>query len=139
MNDILHQLESEARSGNSVQQSFYRAVKHEGVEKHKQTIRLWIKAIEESDAPIELATISDGTKGPDQADDIKAIGRAFDKPDLKDEAEAIEGALDRVRKFNAIGGRQYREVIEERLEQGHQEFREAATPYAVGEVRELDE
>lgn len=139
MNEILHQLDDEMESGGSVLQSFYRAVKHEGVEKHKQTVRLWIKAIEESDAPIELATISDGTKGPDIASDIEAIGRAFDKSELEDDARAIEDALDRVRKFNAIGGRQYREVIEERLEQGHPEFLDAATPYAVEAVRELDE
>lgn len=139
MNEILHQLEDEKGSGESVLQSFYRAVKHEGVEKHKQTARLWIKAIEESDAPIELATISDGTKGPDIASDIEAIGRAFDKSELENDAQAIEDALDRVRKFNAIGGRQYREVIEERLEQGHPEFLDAATPYAVEAVRELDE
>lgn len=139
MNEILHQLDSEMGSSGSVLQSFYRAVKHEGVEKHKQTVRLWIKAIEESDVPIELATISDGTKGPDQAEDIEAIGRAFDDSRLEDDAEKIEGALDRVRKFNAIGGRQYREIIEERLEQGHPEFLDAATPHAVGEVRELDE
>lgn len=138
MSEIIHQLESEARAGSSVLQSFYKAVKHEGVNKHKQTVRLWIKAIEESDAAIELATNSEGTKGPDQADDIEAIGRAFNKPDLEEGAKAIEDALDRVRKFNAIGGRQYREVIEEQLEQGHQEFREAATPYAVVVVRELD-
>ena len=125
-------------SGESVLQSFYRAVKHEGVEKQKQTVRLWIKGIKQSDAPIELATISDGTKGPDIASDIEAIGRAFDKSELEDDAQAIEDALDRVRKFNAIGGRQYREVIEERLEQGHPEFLDAATPYAVEVVRELD-
>ena len=138
MNEILHQLDNEMGASDSVLQSFYRAVKHEGVEKHKQTVRLWIKAIEESEAPIELATISDGTKGPDHAGDIEAIGRAFDDSRLEDDAEKIEDALDRVRKFNAIGGRQYREIIEERLEQGHPEFFDAATPYAVEVVRELD-
>jgi hypothetical protein len=139
MNELLHQLDDEMGSGESVLQSFYRAVKHEGVEKQKQTVRLWTKGIKQSDAPIELATISDGTKGPDIASDIEAIGRAFDKSELEDDAQAIEDALDRVRKFNAIGGRQYREVIEERLEQGHPEFLDAATPYAVEAVRELDE
>ena len=139
MNEILYHLDTEMGSSGSVLQSFYRAVKHEGVEKHKQTVRLWIKAIEESDAPIELATISEGTKGPSQAEDIEAIGRAFDNSKLKEDAQAIEDALDRIRRFNMIGGRQYREIIEERLEQGHPEFLEAATAYAVGEVRELDD
>jgi len=139
MNEILHQLDDKGGSDGSVLQSFYRAVKYEGVEKHKQTVRLWIKAIEESDAPIELATISDGTKGPDIASDIEAIGRAFDRSELEDDAQMIEDALDRVRKFNAIGGRQYREVIEERLDQDHPEFLDAATPYAAEAVRELDD
>jgi hypothetical protein len=142
MNDILHQLDSEtgsaSGSSDSVLQAFYDAVKNAGVEKHKQTVRLWIKAIEESEAPIELATVSEGTKGPGQAEDIEAIGRAFDDSRLEDDAEAIEDALDDVREFNAVGGRRYRKVIESRLEEGHPEFREAATPYVVVEARKLD-
>jgi len=139
MNDILHQLESETGESGSVHQAFYRAVEHAGVEKHKQTIRLWIKAIEGSDAPIELATVSDGTKGPDQAEDIEAIGQAFDIPQLEEHAEAIEDALDDVRRFNAIGGRRYREVIEERLREGHTDFQEAATHHRVQELWKLEE
>jgi hypothetical protein len=139
MSEILQELDSEMRSRSSVVQAFYKAVKAAGVEKTKTTVRLWIKAIEESDSPIGLATVSEGTKGPDQAEDIEAIGSAFDDPRLDDDAEAIESALDDVREFNAIGGRQYRKVIETRLQEGHPAFREAATPHVAIEARKLDQ
>jgi|GEM_PF-6873166 len=139
MNEVLQELDSEMDSRSSVVRAFYRAVKANGVEKTKTTVRLWIKAIEESDSPIGLATVSEGTKGPDQAGDIEAIGKAFDDPRLEEDAEAIERALDDVREFNAIGGRQYRKVIETRLKEGHPAFRDAATPHVAVEIRKLDQ
>lgn len=138
MNETLHQLDDETGPGGSVLQAFYDAVSDAGVDKHKQAVRLWIEAIEETGEAIELPT-ADATIGPDSAADIEAVGRAFEKQELAEDAEEIQEAMDEVRKFNAIGGRQYREIIEDRLEEGHPEFRKAATPYAVVEARKLDE
>lgn len=102
-------------SKQEVLNEIYYQVNAKGFERREETLSGWIESVQSAEDPLELAEDPSLTIGPQDQDDIRIIGEAFDESTLQRDYENIGAAMRGLRTVNRNEGREFHDWLLEQV------------------------
>lgn len=106
-----------------------------GCDRNPGTIRGWFRSALDAPSPAELARNPRLTIGPRDIDDVRLVGEAFDRPELVENANRLEAAMQAIRHVNRMEGRDFRsELLSQMNSDAPIEVKRGTTSHVVADV-----